>query len=194
LKRYGVQKPYENGAKPKSQMSREIINGLKMKNITHFLNLFFLALFLLSGCNSESNKRTKAAKEEIKPNQKKELSDDFLGNYHGIQQSYYMKNQYGDEMIIAGNKVPVPSSNFKFLLKKDNVASLQQTNLEDNQRYYYDGSYMIIDDETDLIKVEISLSDGQGSSPTYIIEINKSAKIGNCIGKNEPVFNISKIN
>ena len=153
-----------------------------------------MALFLLSGCNSENNKRTKAEKEEIKPNQKKELSDDFLGNYHGIQQSYYMKNQYGDEMIIAGNKVPVPSSDFKFLLKKDNVASLQQTNLEDNQRYYYDGSYMIIDDETDLIKVEISLSDGQGSSPTYILEINKSAKTGNCIGKNEPVFNISKIN
>ena len=56
-------------------MSRKIINGLKMKNITHFLTLLFLALFLLSGCNSENNKRTKAEKEEIKPNQKKELSD-----------------------------------------------------------------------------------------------------------------------
>jgi len=176
-------------------MSRKVINGLKMKNMKQFLPLLFLALFILSGCNSENNKKTNAEKKiEIKPNQKKELLDDFLGNYHGIQQSYYLKNQYGDDMIISGNKVLVPSSDFKFLLKKDNVASLQQINLEDNQRHYYDGSYTIIDDETDLIKVEVQLSDGQGSSPTYILEINKSTKTGNCISKNEPVFNISKIN
>ena len=162
-----------------------------MRNITHFLTLLFLTTFILNGCNSENNKNSKSKKEEI---QTKELSDDFLGNYHGIQESYFMRNQYGDDMIIAGNKVPVPSSDFKFLLKENNVASLQQTNLEDNQRYYYDGSYNIISDELDLIKLEISLSDGQGSSPTYILEINKSDKKGNCIGKNEPVINISKIN
>ncbi|MDA0765084.1 MAG: hypothetical protein O3A39_11680 [Proteobacteria bacterium] len=147
--------------------------------------------YLLSGCNSENNKDANSSKEQI---QTKELSDDFLGNYHGIQESYFLKNQYGDDMVIAGNKVPIPSSDFKFLLKKDNVASLQQTNLEDNQRYYYDGSYKIISDDSDLIKVEVSLSDNQGSSPTYILEINKSDKKGNCIRKNEPAFNISIIN
>jgi hypothetical protein len=165
-----------------------------MRNITRYLALIFLAIFILTGCNSENNKNPQSKTEEIQPKQKKELSDDFLGNYHGIQESYFMKNQYGDDMIIAGNKVPVPSSDFKFLLKENSVASLQQTNLEDNQRYYYDGSYKIISDESDVIKVEISLSDGQGSSPTYILEINKSDKKGNCIGKNEPVINISKIN
>lgn len=55
-----------------------------------------------------------------------------------------MKNQYGDDMIIAGNKVPVPSSDFKFSLKENNVVNLQQTNLENNQRYYYDVSYKIL--------------------------------------------------
>ena len=145
-----------------------------MRNITRYLALIFLAIFILTGCNSENNKNPQSKTEEIQPKQKKELSDDFLGNYHGIQESYFMKNQYGDDMIIAGNKVPVPSSDFKFLLKENSVASLQQTNLEDNQRYYYDGSYKIISDESDVIKVEISLSDGQGSSPTYILEINKS--------------------
>lgn len=165
-----------------------------MRSITHFITLLFLAIFILNGCNSENNKNSKSKNEEVQPKQTKELSDDFLGNYHGIQESYFLKNQYGDDMIISGNKVPVPSSDFKFLLKENNVASLQQTNLEDNQRYYYDGSYKIISDESDLIKVEVSLSDGQGSSPTYILEINKSDKQGNCIGKNEPVINISKIN
>ena len=115
-----------------------------MKNTTNFLILLFLTSYLLSGCNSENNKDANSSKEQI---QTKELSDDFLGNYHGIQESYFLKNQYGDDMVIAGNKVPIPSSDFKFLLKKDNVASLQQTNLEDNQRYYYDGSYKIISDD-----------------------------------------------
>ena len=165
-----------------------------MKNLTHFQILLFLAIFILNGCNSENNNNSVSKNEELQTTQTKELSDDFLGNYHGIQEEYFMKNQYGDDMIIAGNKVPVPSSDFKFLLKENNVASLQKTNLEDNQRYYYDGSYKIISDESDVIKVEMSLSDGQGSSPTYIFEINKSDKKGKCIGKNEPVINISKIN
>jgi len=165
-----------------------------MKKIAHVLTLMFIATLILTSCNSENNKNSKSKQEEEQPKQTTELSEDFLGNYHGIQESYFMKNQFGDDMIIAGNKVPVPSIDFKFILKANNIASLQQTNLEDNQRYYYDGSYKILSNESEIIKVEISLSDGQGSSPTYILEINKLDKKGNCIGKNEPVFNISKIN
>lgn len=165
-----------------------------MKKIAHVLNFILIATLILSSCNSKNNKNSKSKQAEEQPKKAMKLSEDFLGNYHGIQESYFIKNQYGDDMIIAGNKVPVPSSDFKFLLKESNVASLQQTNLEDNQRYYYDGSYKIISDESDLIKVEISLSDGQGSSPTYILEINKSDKKGNCIGRNEPIIKISKSN
>jgi len=149
-----------------------------MRNITRYLTLLFLVIFIITGCNSENNKNPKSKNEEVESKQTMDLSDDFLGNYHGIQESYFMKNQYGDDMIIAGNKVPVPSSDFKFLLKENNAAGLQQTNLEDNQRYYYDGSYKVISTESDVIKVEVSLSDGQGSTPTYILEINKSDKKG----------------
>ena len=42
----------------------------------------------------------------------------------GIQPSYYMKNQYGDDMIINGQKVSVSSIDFKFLVKEDGAASL----------------------------------------------------------------------
>ena len=102
-----------------------------------------------------------------------------------------MKNQYGDEMIVAGNKIPVPSTDFKFLFKENNIVSLQHTNLEDNSRYYYDGNYKIISGDLELIKVECSLNNGKGSSPTYTLEINKTSKTGKCIGKtNEPEFQI----
>jgi hypothetical protein len=165
-----------------------------MKKIAHLLTSMLIATFILTSCISENNKNLKSKQAEEQLEKAMELSEDFFGNYHGIQESYFMKNQYGDDMIIAGNKVPVRSSDFKFLLKENNAASLQQTNLEDNKRYYYDGSYKIISDESDFIKVEISLSDGQGSSPNYILEINKSDKKGNCIGKKEPIIKISKTN
>ena len=103
-----------------------------------------------------------------------------------------MKNQYGDDMIINGNKIPVPSIDYKFLLKEDNVVSLQQINLEDNSRVYYDGTSKIISEDGATIKIECSLSDGQGSNPTYVLTINRSDKKGICTGSNEPEFSIEK--
>jgi hypothetical protein len=122
------------------------------------------------------------------------LSAEFLGNYHGIQSSYFMKNQYGDEMVINGNKIPVPSIDHKFLLKENNVVSLQQINLDNNSLVYYDGTFKIISNESNMIKIECSLSDGQNSMPTYVLSINKSNKKGVCNGINEPEFSFEKTN
>ena len=70
----------------------------------------------------------------------------------------------------------IPSIDFKFLVKEDGVVSLQQTNLKDNSRIYYDGTIKIIKDETDFLKIECSLSDGKSSNPTYTLAINKTDK------------------
>ena len=35
-----------------------------MRNITHYLTLLFLAIFILTGCNSENNKNTKDKGEQ----------------------------------------------------------------------------------------------------------------------------------
>jgi hypothetical protein len=120
------------------------------------------------------------------------LKADFLGNYHGIQPSYNMKNQYGDDMIIGGQKIQVPSIDFKFLIKEDNVVSLQQINLDDNSRIYYDGIYKILLNEGNTTKIECSLSDGQTSNPTYVLLINNIDKKGTCTGNNEPEFIVQK--
>lgn len=147
-----------------------------------------------NGCISEKDNKSQLNEDLESSGHTGELLDEYLGVYHGIQESYFMKNQFGDDMIIAGNKVKVPSSDFKFLLKENNTANLQQTSIEDNQRYYYEGSYKVLRSEADIYKVEIVLSDGQGSSPTYILEINKTDKTGKCIGKNEPVLSVTKTN
>jgi hypothetical protein len=122
------------------------------------------------------------------------LPSDFLGNYHGIQPSYFLKNQYGDDMVINGNKVSVPSIDYKFLLKENSVVSLQQINLEDDSRVYYDGTFKISSDDDNAMKIECSLSDGKNSNPTYILTINKSDKKGVCNGSKEPEFSILKQN
>ena len=134
---------------------------------------------------TEDNTSTKASDSKF--------PEELLGNYHGIQQGYFLKNQYGDDMIIAGKKVPMPSSDFKFLVKANNVVSLQQTTLDDNSRFYFDGKYKIISDSSELIKIECLLNDGQESRTVYILEIKKSDKAGKCIGHtSEPEFQISK--
>lgn len=155
-----------------------------------------LLVTVLTSCGgSNSNEPAEAteqsATESIKQNTEG-LPSDFLGNYHGIQSSYYMKNQFGDDMVINGNKVSVPSIDFKFLLKDNNVVSLQQINLEDNRRVYYDGTFKIINDARDIIKLECSLSDGKSSNPSYTLVVNKSDKTAICIGNNEPEFKLEK--
>jgi len=153
-------------------------------------------IIMLSSCgnnNQDASDKTSSMKTDESTQQKAAgLSTERLGNYHGIQPSYFMKNQYGDEIVINGNKIPVPSIDYKFLLKENNVVNLQQINLEDNSRDYYDGTYKIISEESLTTKIECSLSDGKSSNPTYVLTINRSDKKGICAGSNEPEFSIEK--
>ena len=156
-----------------------------MKNL-----ITILLVTLLTSCGgSSSSDPADTTKQNAEG-----LPTEFLGNYHGIQPSYFMKNQYGDDMVINGNKVSVPSIDYKFLLKENNVVSLQQINLEDNSRVYYDGKFKHFSYEDNTMKIECSLSDGKNSNPTYILIINKSDKKGVCNGSKEPEFSIEKKN
>jgi hypothetical protein len=174
-----------------------------MKNKILILGATLFASFIFSSCgNNQENKQTQTTENnqenkqtqttEVEKNKQVLLQPEYLGIYHGIQPSYYLKNQFGDDMLINGQKVSVSSSDFKFLLKEDGAVSLQQTNLEDNSRYYYDGKIKIIKDATDILKIECSLSDGKSSNPTYTLTINKSDKTAICIGHKEPEFKLEK--
>lgn len=170
----------------KNKMNRNILLQI-------FIGFFTIMLSSCGNNNQDTSNKTPSVQTDESTKQKDEgLSTEFLGNYHGIQPSYFMKNQYGDEMVINGNKIPVPSIDYKFLLKENNVVSLQQINLEDNSRVYYDGTYKIISEESITTKIECSLSDGKSSNPKYVLTINRSDKKGICTGSNEPEFSIEK--
>ncbi len=163
-----------------------------MKKIMTICGAVLFALLILSSCgnNSENNE---SQSTEVKKDKQALLPPEYLGNYHGTQPSYYLKNGYGDDMVINGQKVPVPSIDFKFLFKEEDAVSLQQKNLEDNSQYYYDGTIKIITDTKESLKLECSLSDGKSSNPTYTIEINKNDKTAICIGNKEPEFKLKII-
>ena len=169
-----------------------------MKKVMTILATFLVASAILISCGNNNQESTNNSSpnetEKISEDKPEGLSAEFLGNYHGIQPSYFMKNQYGDDMVINGNKVSVPSIDYKFLLKENNVVSLQQINLEDNSRVYYDGKFKHFSYEDNTMKIECTLSDGKNSNPTYILTINKSDKKGVCNGSKEPEFSIEKKN
>jgi len=175
-----------------------VLNPFLMKSARRILSVALFTVVALTGCtnNDGTNNKTEMSISNEQPAETKatDVEAEFLGNYHGVQPGYFMKNKYGSDMVIAGNKVPVPSSDYIFLVKENNVVSLQQTSLEDGRRVYYDGTFKVIQKDSQAIKIECTLSDGEYSNPKYTLNINPSGKNGTCSGSNEPVFNVEKQN
>jgi hypothetical protein len=141
-------------------------------------NFFLLVFSIFYGCGNN------------------ELPEDFLGTYNGVQPEHFLKNQYGDDMVINGQRVPIPSIDNKFLFEEGGAVKLQQTNLDDNSRVYYEGSYTITSEEHGIYKLICRVSEGTGSSPTYLITLN-SDKTGICKHDAKtagPEFNLTKTN
>jgi len=152
-------------------------------------------LFLSASCgNSSFDALSNERHDDLELKQSKiEITPALLGIYHGIQPGYNIKNQFGDDLLVNGNKVPVPSIDFRFLLKENHVVSLQQKNLEDNRRVYYDGNFKIISQNANDITIECNLSDGEYSNPTYKLILKRTGEIGICQGDGDPEFEVKKI-
>ncbi len=160
-----------------------------------FLFLLSIAfVILLVRCDSNVSKDSKV--DEVKVNESI-MDEEYLGVYIGIQNSYYMENKFGDYLIINGNKVSVPESEYRFLIEDDNKISLQQKSMEDESRYYYEGNFTVLSILDDKIIIEAELIYDEYSSPGYKIkiEINKETKEGECTPQDlSPSFKIEKVN
>ena len=160
------------------------------KSILFLLSTTFLILFVR--CDSNVAKDSKV--DEVKINESL-IDEEYLGVYIGIQNSYYMENKFGDYLIINGNKVSVPESEYRFLIEDDNKISLQQKSMEDESRYYYEGNFTVLSILDDKIIIEAELIYDEFSSPSYKIEINKETKEGECEPQDlSPSFKIEKVN
>jgi len=162
--------------------------------------LGIIILLFIVGCGG-SSENEKATADAVSINNNVDVSTSegsktdenitLLGMYHGVQQSYYLKNQFGNDMEVNGNKISVPSIDYKFILKEGSIVTLQQINLEDNSRIYYHGSFSV-DKNNSSIKIICKLTDDHSSNPTYCIEIDKSTNLIKCFGNNEPEFSLER--
>lgn len=98
------------------------------------------------------------------------------GIFTGTQKGYYPKNKLGDYVIIKGNKLYIPSVNYKFSFQDDFSVSLQQS--VDGSKYYYEGTYKIIENERNIVIIECQLLESESqNSFTMIIEHSKTNDI-----------------
>ncbi len=137
-----------------------------------------------------SNSSVVQESSETNPNEK---TDELLGVYHGVQPSYYLKNQYGEDMVVNGSKIPVPSIDFTFNLQENGNVDLEQINLEDRTPVYYHGTFSVVNN-SGLTKIVCSLTDNHSSNPTYTLILDKSNNTIKCVGHNEPEFDVEKTN
>ena len=157
------------------------------------LMLVVAASLLVVACTSNSTS-SEAESTIVEEENTNGLPQEYLGNYNGVQPGYNMKNQYGDDVIINGQAIKIPAIDHKFLVKEGNIISLQQTSLDDNSRYYYEGSYSINGETDTEYTIECNVSDSNGTSnPSFTLVIQKDAKSGKCTSEDQPDFDLEKI-
>ena len=169
-----------------------ILSSMNPKNTIFFgttVCFIFLTLFSCGGEGNVNESSTSKQVDSIKYN----ISEDFYGIYEGEQPSYSMKNKFGDDFIVDGEPLIVPALNHKFKVEGNLKISLQQTSIEDNGRYYYDGEYKIENVKNDTIYMFCSFWEDGGSKPEFKLRIHKKTHKGICIRENEPIFEVSKI-
>ena len=101
--------------------------------------------------NNNLNKKERLINENIQ-------KDIIIGLYCGIEPSKVIKDKFGDDLVINGQKVIVPNAEYKYFFDKNNSVSLKLTALEENGKsYYYEGKYSVISEDNNKIVLECKL-------------------------------------
>lgn len=125
----------------------------------------------------------------------------YSGTYKGIQASYTMKNKYGDDLVVNGNRVVVPSVDHTLKLNTDGSVTLVQKEVSDHltsvgETYYYDGNFEKVSESEDFIELECHLSEkgtNRASDISYHLQLEKRGHSATCTGENQPGFYMTKI-
>ena len=157
---------------------------------------------MLGSCNTDYSVKTEpsdtaAVYQTSESNQTSSNANttyDMIGDFIGTQNEYIMKNKDGNDMVINGKTITVPSSNYTFSINANGTCALKQVS-SDNQIVYYSGSFTSTStshNEVSLVCSVKEVTDSKyPSNPTYTLLIDKNTKKGNCVGNaSEPSFNI----
>src|SRR5690554_423364 len=166
------------------------IYNFKIELMKSFFKLFLISIFLLSCKDPKVNTINPRVDDTIK-----NIHDSLLGKYEGEQKSYSLKNRTGKEVIVKGNKVVIPSSQFYYILRANNKIDLYQRNNDNYSIYNYPTvDYRVIEENDEYLTIEFVSFGKEYSNMTDVIKINKNNKTAICLHKHqmEPDFPLIK--
>jgi len=165
------------------------------------LTVLFSVLIIISCDNQESTNHDLVNEQESKNDSvitaevdtiDKALLKLISGIYHGVQDEYNMKNKFGDDVLIAGKSVTVPSTDYKIIIGEDKSIEVQQTSLADNSRYYMSGIYTVVSQQDSIFELSCHLTDEPKSNIEYTLKVNVLTFNAKCSGLNQPDFEVKR--
>lgn len=126
------------------------------------------------------------------PSSPKSLPDDYLGLYEGSQEPYDFKNEYGEDLILAGNKIPISASEHRVVFKENNKVSVDQINKRNKGHYIFQGTYSILSESPQAYKMKCDFTYGKSSKLIYLMTLDKSSLEIDCEIQDSPGFKLSK--
>ncbi len=130
-----------------------------MSLIEKTLILLFISSLTVFSCKSDVS--NEASSPQQSKEGKKVLAENLLGSYKGIVGAHFAKNDNGEDYIMFGKKVPIPKITYTLTLKNDNKTTLIEKGGGDFGKS--DGTYKVIDETTDITKIEVTSKGKKGN-------------------------------
>ena len=169
-----------------------------MKTIIKSTLIALFATFALTNCNS-----TPAPEEEVSSDtdattqveSTSEAEAEYNGNYHGVQPAYNLKNEYGEDMLVMGNPIAIPSIDFKIELSGSNSVTMIHTIDGESGTDTYKGSYSIAESSDNQISLDCEVSHvTENSNPSFTLVVNLENGTLTYVSDGEPSFDLDRMN
>jgi len=160
--------------------------------------------------DSEANAYMDSVREEMaKEELRDKIPDELYGIYEGTQPQHYLMNSNGDEMVVGGQRIPMPPLFYFFSLGENRSAFVEEVTME-NERYVYEGDYEVLEQDDNLVVLRLNMSGGDTkttilpngqrfteklgskSTPKYTLKLQKNRKSGTAKHDQSPEFKIKR--
>jgi hypothetical protein len=168
-----------------------------MKKIIQESLIALFAIFTLTNCNStpapveqvsgDMDATTHAASTSV-------AEAKYNGNYKGVQPAYNLQNQYGEDILVSGNPIVIPSINYKIELSGRNSVTMIHTKDGESFKDIYRGSYSINESAENKISLDCEVRhETETSNPSFTLIVDMENRMLTYVNKGEPSFNLNRM-
>ena len=123
----------------------------------------------------------------------KDNSSMWIGTFSGLCPEYNMKNKYGEDLIINGNRVPVPSTHYTFEIYDNNTCSIYMKDNNGKEYSCHNINYSV-SSNSNSFSLSMKPETGSACGGNEIILFKRGSQFKIASGKSGfPEFIINKI-